>query len=434
MEQEDATRKISGWHLGQTSESFEAPGSGPGAISTGNNDRGGVSYGAYQLSSKTGTLQEYLAQSAYGPEFKGLMPATPAFDARWREIAASDQTFGQDQHNFIGRSHYRSQLRKLDQVGLSLEGRGRAVQDALWSTSVQFRDLTPKILAGALTESFGSKSKLPDLTDRQIVAAIQDYKTRHNADLFKSSPHLWRGLLARASAEKVVLLALADAEMLVKAGPPVNLPSNGRREASELTSPQTSSIERQQKQLNRLGYSGAEKGPLAIDNHLGPNTLHAIKSFQHAHHLHVDGIVGRHTLDALEDAQRWPLLSEATHPQHRLYTQVEQSLRKLPGHGHAGDRGIENAAVALTIAAHASGLQQVDHVVLGVNGINLFAVQGRMEDPGHRRVHVELAQAIAHPADHRTVGMVHPEHAHALAMAQRHATPRAPVVAVQQAP
>ena len=162
----------------------------------------------------------------------------------------------------------------------------------------------------------------------------------------------------------------------------------------------------------------------------GTNTTHAIRSFQRAHHLHVDGIVGKHTLAALEDAQRWPLLSEATHPQHRLYAQVEQGIRKLPGHGRSSDREIENAAVALTIAAHNNGLHRVDHVVLGSNGINLFAVQGRMEDPAHRRVYVELAHAVTHGVDHRPMAAMQPtpEHLHVMAVAQHQAAPRSPVM------
>ena len=185
-----------------------------------------------------------------------------------------------------------------------------------------------------------------------------------------------------------------------------------------------------QKALHVLGYRNSNGESLAIDNDLGPNTIHAIKSFQRAHHLHVDGIVGKHTLAALEDAQRWPLLSEATHPQHRLYAQVEERIRKLPSHGRSSDRDIENAAVALTIAAHTSGLRQVDHVVLGSNGVNLFAVQGRMEDPGHRRVHVELAHAVAHAVDHRSMAMSQPlpDHLHAVAIAQQQTQPRAPVM------
>jgi putative chitinase len=226
-----------------------------------------------------------------------------------------------------------------------------------------------------------------------------------------------------------VLLELAEAEALVRAGPPVTTPSIDRRESSELRTHEPSLIERQQEQLKRLGYAGVNSNPLTVDGQLGPNTLHAIKSFQRAHHLHVDGIVGRHTLAALEDARRWPLLSEATHPQHRLYVQVEQGIRKLPSHGRSDEREIENAAVALTIAAHTSGLRQVDHIVLGSNGVNLFAVQGRMDDPGHRRVHVELAHAVSHAMDRSMVAaQPAPEHLHSMAVAQQQSAPRPPVM------
>jgi putative chitinase len=113
-----------------------------------------------------------------------------------------------------------------------------------------------------------------------------------------------------------------------------------------------------------------------------------------------------------------------------LYAQIEQGIRKLPSHGQGGDRDIENAAVALTIAAHGGGLHQVDHIVLGSNGVNLFAVQGRMDDPAHRRVHVELAHAVAHASDHRsmTAAQPAPEHLRAHAIAQQQAGPRAPVM------
>jgi len=118
-------------------------------------------------------------------------------------------------------------------------------------------------------------------------------------------------------------------------------------------------------------------------------------------------------------------LSEATHPQHRLYLQIEQGIRNLPHHAHHGAKELENSAVALTIAAHASGLQRVDQVVLGTNGVNLFAVQGRMDDPAHRRVRVELSHATAHGVDHRAMSTPQPAPAHVLAAAQQPAHGRA---------
>ncbi|WP_330873180.1 hypothetical protein [Xanthomonas fragariae] len=59
-----------------TSSRYESSGRGAGTISTGKNDHGGVSYGTYQLSTSQGTLQEYLDQSRYGPQFFGLEPLT----------------------------------------------------------------------------------------------------------------------------------------------------------------------------------------------------------------------------------------------------------------------------------------------------------------------------------------------------------------------
>ncbi|WP_159015362.1 peptidoglycan-binding domain-containing protein [Cognatiluteimonas profundi] len=453
MDKEDIARKVvAQWHLGQTSQRFESSGMGAETISTGKNDHGGVSYGAYQLSSKSGTLQEYLAQSAYGVRFKGLIPASAEFDAKWREIARSDPEFGLDQHDFIGRSHYLEQIVRLNEVGLHMAGRGRSVQDAVWSTSVQFRDLTPAIFTGALKEKFGSAFALPSLTDHQIVEAVQDYKKDHNDTLFRSSPGLWPGLAKRAKSEKEALLKLADSESLAKAGPIVDsLVSRGRlpdRETAVETPKEFSSLRKShfqeraadrapllstsglQRQLNHLGYHGTHGHRLAADGHFGHNTKHAVMAFQQAHHLHVDGVVGKHTLAALEHARHSPLLSEATHPQHALYAQALHGVRRLPEAMFGSARAQHNAAATLTVAAHASGLHRIDHVVLGTDAVRLFAVQGRMDDPAHRRAHVDRMQAVTQTIEHATLAMQkpamapEPARAHAFVAAQAGITHR----------
>ncbi|WP_345777024.1 hypothetical protein [Xanthomonas euvesicatoria] len=61
-------------------------------MSTGKGDHGGVSYGVYQLSSKSGTLREYLDQSRYSGEFVRLSP-TDAFDAKCTQLARADASF-----------------------------------------------------------------------------------------------------------------------------------------------------------------------------------------------------------------------------------------------------------------------------------------------------------------------------------------------------
>jgi hypothetical protein len=192
-------------------------------------------------------------------------------------------------------------------------------------------------------------------------------------------------------------------------------------------------ISQLQESLTRLGYRDAQNHPLTIDGIFGPNTTHALKSFQRAHHLHVDGIAGKHTMAALKDAQHAPLLSEATHPQHHLYVQVLHGIHTLPQGTYRTEQERTNAAVALTISAHVRGFKQIDHVVLGTNGVNLFAVQGRMGDPAHRRVHVEHAPAMAQPLHSHAVPAPQftPDQALAMAALNQQIEQRGPTMTVR---
>jgi hypothetical protein len=99
-----AIRITNDWYLGKTSATHETSGRGVETISTGKGDSGGVSYGAYQLSTNRKTVDEYLEQSAYKDHFSGLRPATDAFNTKWRELATSDPGFAAEQHEFIRRT------------------------------------------------------------------------------------------------------------------------------------------------------------------------------------------------------------------------------------------------------------------------------------------------------------------------------------------
>lgn len=183
-----------------------------------------------------------------------------------------------------------------------------------------------------------------------------------------------------------------------------------------------------QQSLRALGYLGSHGHTLIVDGRIGPDTFHAIKSFQQAHHLHPDGVAGPHTLAALDEAKRYPLLSEATNPHHRIYQKVLDGIHKLPHGQQPKGQHLESVAVALTLSAQGSGLHQVDHVVLGTNGVNLFAVQGRMDDPGHRRVHVELAHAATHAFDHQPTPQPAPAHAQAITAVHLQTAQRGPLM------
>jgi hypothetical protein len=203
----DKVTRVKDWVLGQTSRFFESGNSGAGTVSTGKGDHGGVSYGTYQLSSKQGTLQEFLKSTPFGKQFEGLIPGTREFNKKWKSVAKSEPDFEAAQHDFIQKTHFEPQLEKLRKAGMDLSDRGSAVKDAVWSTSVQFGGNT------SLIEKALQGKDVAKLSDADIIKAIQDYKIDNNEGLFESSSAKTRaGTLSRAEAEKEKLLSLAALE------------------------------------------------------------------------------------------------------------------------------------------------------------------------------------------------------------------------------
>ncbi len=49
---DNARNKLNSWQLGKTSKQYESGNNGPGTISTGKGDNGGMSYGTYQIETK----------------------------------------------------------------------------------------------------------------------------------------------------------------------------------------------------------------------------------------------------------------------------------------------------------------------------------------------------------------------------------------------
>ena len=219
----NAAKAAKDWVLGKTSQFFESGNRGAAAISSGNGDHGGASYGTYQLASAGGaksTLNKFLASSGYAPQFAGLRPGSPEFNAKWKQIAVSDPAFGTAQHDFIKSTHYDPQMALLGKSGIDLSQRGAAVQDAVWSTSVQFGGQT------SLIKSALAGKDLSKMSDAEIVTAIQNYKIAHNSDLFRnSSAATQASTLNRASAERSRLLALAQPLPSPSTAPGINVPA-----------------------------------------------------------------------------------------------------------------------------------------------------------------------------------------------------------------
>ncbi|WP_312316026.1 peptidoglycan-binding domain-containing protein [Stenotrophomonas sp.] len=317
-------QKMESWHIGQTSEQRESGGRGPGHISTGIGDHGGISYGTYQYSTKTGGVARYLSVSPYGSQFEGLEPGTPAFSERWKEIAAADPiAFAKDQHDFAKVLYYDVQMERLQKVGIDLSGRGPAVQDALWSTSVQYTGLTLQVFQKGLRNAYGDNYNLADLTDEQIVRAAQDYKIANVELNFENSPSRWPGILSRAIEEKDDLVGVArhhevsqnpqayEGKSYEQAfGEPEPKQSTGRGRADPMADgvlvrgERGDEIEALQNKLIQAGYTGKDGQPLKADKHYGENTEHAVREFQKANGLKEDGKAGGDTLTALDNVVR----------------------------------------------------------------------------------------------------------------------------------
>lgn len=124
--------------LGSLSAKYESGNRGveamnPDALGRKTWDKGGPSYGQYQLAANTGTLGAYIKQSPYAKDFAGLKPGTPEFNAKWKALA-QDPAFGQSQHDYIKKTHYDSVRAYADKVGIPNDP---TINNALWSTGVQ---------------------------------------------------------------------------------------------------------------------------------------------------------------------------------------------------------------------------------------------------------------------------------------------------------
>jgi hypothetical protein len=161
--------------LGSLSEHYESGGRGPGTVSAGLRDPGGVSYGLYQLATRTGTVAAFVSSEGvrWSRDFLGKAPGTPAFAAAWQAVAAREpEAFGTAQHAFIERTHYRPLVGAVMlQTGLDPDQQANAVRDACWSCAVQHGGA-----ARIVTRAVAAADKVCPRTypayDRALIEAI----------------------------------------------------------------------------------------------------------------------------------------------------------------------------------------------------------------------------------------------------------------------
>lgn len=177
-------------HLGDLSMKYETgytPGheaQAAGVVSSGKNDPGGVSYGAYQFASSAAgghQVQGFLkAEGApWAASFSGKDPATPGgdFGVAWKQVAAQQPAeFYAAQHAYIARTHYQPVVDNVKaDTGLDVSSRPLAVQNVVWSMSVQHgaaRALVDRAVGQVGPQGSQSDSEY----DRKLINTLYDVR------------------------------------------------------------------------------------------------------------------------------------------------------------------------------------------------------------------------------------------------------------------
>jgi len=204
--------------LGTLSAKYETGGRGPGTVSTGAGDYGGVSYGSYQMASKMGTATRFVTQPGFpwSKDFANLTAGTAQFTAVWKKIAADEtDAFQAAQHAYIKATHYDLLCGKvLSDDNVDINTRSRAVQDVIWSTAVQHGGGTSIVHRAITTLSCGCSDPT---YDKELICAIYAERGRKKADgnlvyFSRSSPGVQASVSKRFKSEQQDALAMLAKE------------------------------------------------------------------------------------------------------------------------------------------------------------------------------------------------------------------------------
>ncbi|HEX8535822.1 MAG TPA: LysM domain-containing protein [Cystobacter sp.] len=199
--------------LGSLSRKYEAR--GPGTVSTGKGDHGGVSYGSYQFATNNGSAQSFVnslrtSHPDYHAALSGHAPGTKEFSAAWKQLAAKDpKGFDKAQHDYIKATHYdvgAAEIKKA--TGLDVNKRSQALRDVAWSTSVQHG---PKAADDIFKRALAGRDPAK-VSDEQLIKDIYAERGRKNGSgelvyFSSSSKDVQQGVSDRYKSESKDALA-----------------------------------------------------------------------------------------------------------------------------------------------------------------------------------------------------------------------------------
>lgn len=155
-----------------------------GTVSSGRGDAGGVSFGKYQFSSKTGGVYEFMNKikethpDVYnrlmmnGAEYYANKDANQAFQANWRAVAEQDpELFSRIQDEVAKEKWYDPKAREFEKMtGVDLS-KNKALANAVWSAAIQHGDPSNKIYSmSGITADMSEEEQL-----RRFYEARREY-------------------------------------------------------------------------------------------------------------------------------------------------------------------------------------------------------------------------------------------------------------------
>jgi hypothetical protein len=202
--------------LGLTAAKYESN-VNPGTISNTPGDYGGKSYGAWQFSSKEGSLDSFInSLKGENNEFYEKLSGAKAkddnkfgvnFDSEWTGIATSNnEEFLKLQHEYVKQNYYDGAAQDLKlKYGFDISQKSDALKESLFSTVVQHG------VGG--TSSLFSKINLNN-SDGNIINDLYNERQKVNVYFKSSSAQVKQSVYNRFTKEKQDMLSMLNEQFV----------------------------------------------------------------------------------------------------------------------------------------------------------------------------------------------------------------------------
>lgn len=199
--------------IGWLSKKFESGSDDISAI--GYDPNGGTSYGTYQISSKQGTMSDFIkfleskepgwAQNLKAAGNSNTMSTKGKMPGIWKQIAAENpERFSALQKEFIMENHFEPAVKKIkNETGIDLSNASQALKETLFSSAVQHGATGGANIFIKSIKNLQATNK--NLSERNL---IQEVYRQRSGKFPSSTPEIRASVLKRLNSEKTDALTM----------------------------------------------------------------------------------------------------------------------------------------------------------------------------------------------------------------------------------